>query len=173
VEDTVRYLAVAVGAVLGANLRFIIRNWATDRWGPDFPYGTFIINVSGAFVIGLFLALLGARSSVNPLWRLFFATGFLGGYTTFTGRVDPGDRGNVLQVLMGRGRPPAAAKAIARDVMHSPAISVERNASIELAARRMVEARLKVLPVTDEDGRLLGAVDRSDLLAQRATRLPY
>jgi CBS domain-containing protein len=79
----------------------------------------------------------------------------------------------VLQVLMGHGRSPAAAKAIARDVVDSPAVGAERNASIELAARRMVEARPKVLPVTDEDGRLLGAVDRSDLLVQRARRLPH
>jgi CrcB protein len=83
-EEAVRYLAVAGGAVLGANLRFIVTIWATDRFGPDFPYGTFIINVSGAFVIGLFLALVGVRAPINPLWRLFFATGFLGGYTTFS-----------------------------------------------------------------------------------------
>jgi CBS domain-containing protein len=83
-------------------------------------------------------------------------------------RLDPGDRANILQALMGRGRSNTAAKAVARDVMHSPPVTVERNASIEEAARRMVEARLKVLPVIDEGGRLLGAVDRSDLLAQRA-----
>ena len=52
--------------------------------GHRVPYGTFLINVSGAFVIGLFLALLGDRIGINPLWRLFFATGFLGGYTTFS-----------------------------------------------------------------------------------------
>jgi fluoride exporter len=83
-DDLMRYVAVGAGAVLGANLRFIIANLAADAWGADFPYGTFIINVSGAFVIGLFLALLGLRPAVNPLWRLFFATGFLGGYTTFS-----------------------------------------------------------------------------------------
>ena len=79
------YLAVALGAVLGANLRFAISNWAADTWGASFPYGTFLINVSGAFVIGVFLAIVGARAAdINPLWRLFFATGFLGGYTTFS-----------------------------------------------------------------------------------------
>jgi CrcB protein len=79
-----RYAAVAAGAVLGANLRFIVTNWTVDRWGADFPYGTFVVNISGAFVIGVFLALLAAHAPVNPLWRLFFATGFLGGYTTFS-----------------------------------------------------------------------------------------
>src|SRR5579871_1274057 len=79
-----RYACVAVGAMLGANLRFIVANWAADRWGADFPYGTFIINVTGAFVIGVFLAFVATRVGINPLWRLFFATGFLGGYTTFS-----------------------------------------------------------------------------------------
>lgn len=84
VQDAVPYIAVAGGAILGANLRYALTNWAVNQWGTGFPYGTFIINVSGAFVIGLFLALLGARAPIDPLWRLFFATGFLGGYTTFS-----------------------------------------------------------------------------------------
>lgn len=79
-----RYVAIAVGAMLGANLRFILASWSVDRLGVDFPYGTFIVNVSGSFLIGVFLSFVGTRASVNPLWRLFFATGFLGGYTTFS-----------------------------------------------------------------------------------------
>ncbi|MHB8620715.1 MAG: fluoride efflux transporter CrcB [Chloroflexota bacterium] len=79
-----RFVAVGAGAVLGANLRFIVANWAADRWGVDFPYGTFLINVSGAFIIGLFFAVVAERTGLNPLWRLFFVTGFVGGYTTFS-----------------------------------------------------------------------------------------
>lgn len=79
-----RYGLIAAGAMLGANLRFVIGNWAADRLGPAFPYGTFVVNLSGAFIIGLFLAVLANRAGINPLWRLFFATGFLGGYTTFS-----------------------------------------------------------------------------------------
>ncbi|HEX8968401.1 MAG TPA: fluoride efflux transporter CrcB [Chloroflexota bacterium] len=79
-----QYVAVAAGAVLGANLRFIVGNWAADRLGVDFPYGTLLINVSGAFAIGIVLSFIGERVEVSPLWRLFFATGFLGGYTTFS-----------------------------------------------------------------------------------------
>ena len=70
--------------MLGANLRYVVGNWAADRWGADFPYGTFLINVTGAFAIGLLLAFIGERVGVSPMWRLFFATGFLGGYTTFS-----------------------------------------------------------------------------------------
>ncbi len=79
-----QYVAIAVGAMLGANLRFIVGTWAADRFGADFPYGTLIVNVSGAFAIGVLLAFLAERIGVNPMWRLFFATGFLGGYTTFS-----------------------------------------------------------------------------------------
>jgi len=77
-------VVVAVGAMLGANLRFVVGNWAVDRLGPDFPYGTLIVNVSGAFAIGIILSIIGERVGIDPLWRLFFVTGFLGGYTTFS-----------------------------------------------------------------------------------------
>ena len=80
-----QFVVVAVGAMLGANLRLVVGVWAAERWGADFPYGTLVVNLSGAFAIGLLLAFLGERAAVaNPLWRLFFATGFLGGYTTFS-----------------------------------------------------------------------------------------
>jgi len=75
---------VGAGALLGANLRFVVSNWAATRWGAEFPYGTFIINVTGAFVIGLLLSFAAARTGLSPLWRLFAVTGFLGGYTTFS-----------------------------------------------------------------------------------------
>jgi CrcB protein len=70
--------------MLGANLRYLVTSWSIERWGADFPYGTFIVNVSGAFAIGIVLAFLTERLEVSPLWRLFFVTGFLGGYTTFS-----------------------------------------------------------------------------------------
>lgn len=80
----VHYLAIGAGAVLGANLRYLVTSWAAGRWGSEFPYGTLAVNVSGAFAIGVLLALLAAQTEVDPFWRLFFATGFLGGYTTFS-----------------------------------------------------------------------------------------
>jgi CrcB protein len=80
----VNFVAVGVGALLGANLRFVVGTWAADNWGVDFPYGTFIVNVSGAFAVGLVLAFIGERIGLSPVWRLFFVTGFLGGYTTFS-----------------------------------------------------------------------------------------
>src|SRR5437879_1669048 len=91
------YASVALGAMLGANLRFVVANWAAERWGSDFPFGTFIVNVTGALVIGFFLASIADRVGVNPLWRLVFRHGFpgrvhdiqqlcLGGTVTWSGR---------------------------------------------------------------------------------------
>ncbi|MBV9750874.1 MAG: fluoride efflux transporter CrcB [Acetobacteraceae bacterium] len=77
-------MAVAVGAMLGANLRFVVGTWAADQFGAEFPYGTLLVNVSGAFVIGVALSFIGQRVGISSLWRLFFVTGFLGGYTTFS-----------------------------------------------------------------------------------------
>ena len=78
------YLLVGLGGFLGANTRYLVANWIGGRYGTSFPYGTMVINVSGSFVIGFFLILVTERFLVHPGWRLFFAVGFLGGYTTFS-----------------------------------------------------------------------------------------
>jgi fluoride exporter len=78
------FLVIAVGAALGANARYLVGLYVADRLGTTFPYATFLINVTGSLVIGFFLTIMSSRLAVNPLWRLFFATGFLGGYTTFS-----------------------------------------------------------------------------------------
>src|SRR5262249_4019338 len=68
---------------LGANARHILGTWIGQRYGTSFPYGTLVINVSGSFVIGLFLTLIAEGFVLHPNWRLFFAVGFLGAYTAF------------------------------------------------------------------------------------------
>ena len=78
------YVAISIGAVLGANLRYLLGGWITDRFGPDFPIGTMVINVTGSFMIGLFLTIIGERIVVSDWWRPLVAIGFLGGYTTFS-----------------------------------------------------------------------------------------
>jgi CrcB protein len=50
----------------------------------QFPLGTFVINVTGSFIIGFFLTLVSQRITVNPNWRLLVAIGFVGAYTTFS-----------------------------------------------------------------------------------------
>lgn len=70
--------------MLGAISRYSVALWIGQKWGRSFPLGTFVINVSGSFFIGLIMALSVERSMVNPQWRMFLTVGFLGAYTTFS-----------------------------------------------------------------------------------------
>ena len=79
-----RYLGIGTGAFLGANLRYLLQTWTANRWGPDFPYGTLLINVSGSLILGFFITLATQRLAVSPNMRAFIAVGLLGGYTTFS-----------------------------------------------------------------------------------------
>jgi fluoride exporter len=76
--------AVGLGGIFGANARYRVGLWATDRWGTSFPWGTLLINISGSFVLGFFMTLVTERFTGRPMSRLFVATGFLGAYTTFS-----------------------------------------------------------------------------------------
>jgi fluoride exporter len=77
-------VAVAVGAAVGANLRYLISLWAAQRLGAAFPYGTLIINVVGCLVIGVLLTLAAYRLTLSEPIRLLLVTGLLGGFTTFS-----------------------------------------------------------------------------------------
>ncbi len=77
-------LAIAVGAAIGANLRYSLSLWAAQRWGASFPYGTLLVNVIGSFVIGFVLALAATRLNLSEPMRLLIVTGLLGGFTTFS-----------------------------------------------------------------------------------------
>ena len=76
--------AVAVGGAIGATLRWGIGTWMVGRTGPGFPWHTMLINVSGAFLIGVLMAFSVERGVVPGDWRLFLGTGVLGGFTTFS-----------------------------------------------------------------------------------------
>lgn len=77
-------IIVGIGGFLGAVARYILALWIGQQWGRVFPLGTFFINISGSFLIGLSMPLFTERLLINPQWRLFFAVGFLGAYTTFS-----------------------------------------------------------------------------------------
>ena len=80
----VEYVWIALGAVAGANARYVIGRAIGDRYGVSFPYGTFVINISGALIIGFLLTLLTEALVTDPRWRLLLVVGFLGSYTTFS-----------------------------------------------------------------------------------------
>jgi CrcB protein len=77
------YLAISIGAVLGANARFLLGGWIAERFGTTFPLGTLVINVTGSLLIGVVVTLSTER--LVPGWfRPMLAIGFLGSYTTFS-----------------------------------------------------------------------------------------
>ena len=79
-----RYIMVLVGGGSGALLRFVFGTAIMQRFGGTFPLGTFVINLTGSFLIGLLMTVLTERFQPHPYWRLFLVVGFLGGYTTFS-----------------------------------------------------------------------------------------
>lgn len=78
-------ILVALGGGLGAAGRHLVNLAALRAFGPGFPAGTLAVNVAGSLLMGLLVGWLAARAggSGNAL-RLFLATGFLGGFTTFS-----------------------------------------------------------------------------------------
>ncbi len=79
-----RYLAVMAGAAAGGLARYVAGAAIMQRYGGSFPLGTLVINVTGAFLIGVLMPLLTERGQPHPNWRLLLVVGFLGGYTTFS-----------------------------------------------------------------------------------------
>jgi len=80
----VNIFIIGIGGFFGAITRYGVALWIGQHWGRSFPLGTFVINVSGSFLIGLLMSLFTERFMVNPQWRLMLVVGFLGAYTTFS-----------------------------------------------------------------------------------------
>ena len=78
-------IAISFGAIAGALSRYYLTLWFAQRFGTGFPYGTFFINLTGCFGMGLFITLALERlTTIPPEVRLLVTTGFLGAYTTFS-----------------------------------------------------------------------------------------
>ena len=78
-----KYVMVGIGGFAGAIARYALGSYIGSRMGIRFPYGTFVINISGSFLIGFILALL-ARTTASQYWRYLVPIGFIGAYTTFS-----------------------------------------------------------------------------------------
>jgi CrcB protein len=77
------FLAVGIGAALGAWLRWML-SYAFNSLHQAIPPGTLAANIVGGYLIGFLVAYFAANTSIAPEWRLFAITGFLGGLTTFS-----------------------------------------------------------------------------------------
>ena len=77
-------LLIGFGGFLGSVLRYLTSIFLTKQFPSAFPYGTFAVNVLGCLIIGIVYGLSERFSWATPEWRLFLATGFCGGFTTFS-----------------------------------------------------------------------------------------
>ena len=77
-------LIIALGGALGAVSRFLLGNGVSRALGSALPYGTFVINIVGCFVMCLFVTIIVDRELPPAAWRLLLCVGFLGGFTTFS-----------------------------------------------------------------------------------------
>lgn len=77
-------LIAGCGGFAGTALRFVVGKWTSGFWSGPFPMGTFIVNIAGCLLIGLFLGLLENNRVVSAQANLLLITGFCGGFTTFS-----------------------------------------------------------------------------------------
>jgi fluoride exporter len=79
-----KLLWIALGGALGALSRHGVGIWAERLWGDGFPWGTFLVNALGSFVLGLLIEAFVRTDAVSPGMRAALTTGFLGAFTTFS-----------------------------------------------------------------------------------------
>jgi CrcB protein len=79
------FLWISLGAVLGANARYLVNVLAARWWGTGFPWGTFVVNAAGCLAIGVVATMVTGRLIDRPeVVRLVLIVGFLGSLTTFS-----------------------------------------------------------------------------------------
>jgi fluoride exporter len=76
-------LAIGTGSFIGGMFRYILAESIQTRYFTSFPIGTLTVNILGCFIIGVVFG-LADRGNLTQEWRLFLATGLLGGFTTFS-----------------------------------------------------------------------------------------
>ena len=77
-------LAVGVGGGIGALIRYYAASLIQPSWWPGFPFGIFVVNITGGLAMGLLTALMALKLNMTQEARAFLTTGILGGYTTFS-----------------------------------------------------------------------------------------
>jgi CrcB protein len=79
-----KFFWIGLGGCLGSIARYAAGVWIYSRYGTRFPYGTFVINITGCFLIGLVYVFLDTRVGLPEAWRYAVPIGFIGAYTTFS-----------------------------------------------------------------------------------------
>ena len=79
-----RLMLVCLGGAIGSGLRYLVGGLALRWLGADFPYGTFIVNVAGSFLIGVIQEVAATSQLIPESTRLFLTVGIMGGLTTYS-----------------------------------------------------------------------------------------
>src|SRR5258708_488301 len=77
-------VGIMIAGALGAAARYGLDGFVSDRAGSAFPWGTFVINISGSLVLGFVFTVLTERVAIDSALRFSITTGFIGSYTTFS-----------------------------------------------------------------------------------------
>ncbi|MBC7872387.1 MAG: fluoride efflux transporter CrcB [Ferruginibacter sp.] len=77
-------LLVGLGGGIGSIARYLCQKWFAANYIHSFPWGTFMINVVGCLLIGIFWGISFRSFESNESWKLFLMTGLCGGFTTFS-----------------------------------------------------------------------------------------
>lgn len=80
----INILLVGLGGGAGSILRYLCQKWVNESYHQNFPLATFLVNLSGCFLIGIFYAMGEKGNILSPQTRLLLVTGFCGGFTTFS-----------------------------------------------------------------------------------------
>lgn len=77
-------LIVGTGGFIGSVMRYLIQVYIEKGLASTFPWGTFVANIAGSFIIGIVFAFAEKGNLMNSEWRIFLAVGVCGGFTTFS-----------------------------------------------------------------------------------------
>jgi CrcB protein len=110
-RGVIRFLLIGLGGSLGALARYGVSFWIQERVAGAFPYGTFVVNITGCLIMGLVMTRLNEGGPVSVNWRFLVPVGFIGGYTTFSSFEFETFR------LMGQGLPLAALGYVVSSVV--------------------------------------------------------
>jgi CrcB protein len=79
-----RLLWICLGGAVGTGARYLTSVWALRLFGPGFPYGTLIVNVTGSFLLGVIMHVGLTSELLSPTLRVVLASGLMGGFTTYS-----------------------------------------------------------------------------------------
>lgn len=123
-------LLAGCGGFVGTCGRYLVGKWCAGMWHGSFPMGTFLVNIIGCFIIGLFFGLLEKAHVMTPGENVLLITGFCGGFTTFSSFADDmwvlgskGDWTTFIYPLPRSERNPRRAPGMGRPRSH-PLIGV-------------------------------------------------